>query len=808
MKLLLIFSCAAIFVASASAQVTPPARAGGRSLTIAVLDENSVPVPGARVLLQGPTQLLRCETDLTGKCRFAALATGTWQLRVEKEGFYIFSLSAVQSSGTLEVAMSHQQEVRETVDVVESSPAIDPSRTSAQEQLSGLDIINIPYPNTRDYRYALTFIPGVILDQGAQPHLAGSETYETLVLLDGFNVTQPASGQLLVRVSTDALRTVTAETSRVPAEYGKGPAGVLDLETGIGDDHLRFATTNFVPSVQSKKGLALDKVDPRFTLSGPIEKGKIWFFDGLDGEYDNVIIPALPSNEDNNHIWRLGNLAKVQANITHRDIVTTSFLVNRLHNDHLNFSTLAPATTTPEDSESVYGVFIKDQHVFAGEKLLDVGFAFNRYGLSQVPPGAASYVLTPLGAQGNYYLHARTAARRWQALSNYYVARQWHGRHDLMLGTDADRLSYDQLFERAPILSLRQDGTRARYSTFLNSGPSTIYNTETSAYLQDRWSLLPKLLVEPGVRFDWDEIVRRTLFSPRLAGTYVPDSSGNTKFSAGIGVVYESTNLLLIAAPFAGSRLDTFYDPTGNASFSTVTTFDVNRGSLYAPRFVNWSVAVERKLPAQIFLKAEFIHRTGIHGFVYEIPPNAPGTNFSLQNTRNDQYHSFTVDARRTFRKRYVVTASYAYSTSRSNQVLDYSLDSLILGRQVAGPYPWDAPNRFISWGMFPLIKGFDAGYSLEARSGFPFTVINAQQQLVQPPGVYRFPRYFTLNFHLEKRFHALGFYWALRGGFDNITDHQNPYTVNNVLGSTQFLKFSNFDQRAFTARIRFLGRK
>ncbi len=568
-------------------------------------------------------------------------------------------------------------------------------------------------------------------------------------------MTQPASGQLLVRVSTDALRTVTAETSRVPAEYGKGPAGVLDLETGIGDDHLRFATTNFVPSVQSKKGLALDKVDPRFTLSGPIEKGKIWFFDGLDGEYDNVIIPALPSNEDNNHIWRLGNLAKVQANVTHRDIVTTSFLVNRLHNDHLNFSTLAPATTTPEDSESVYGVSIKDQHVFTGEK-----------------------------------------------------SRQWHGRHDLMLGTDADRLSYDQVFQRAPILSLRQDGTRARYSTFLNSGPSAIYNAESSAYLQDRWSLLPNLLVEPGVRFDWDEIVRRPLFSPRLAGTYVPDSSGNTKFSAGIGVVYESTNLLLIAAPFAGSRLDTFYDPTGSATFSTLTTFDVNRSSLDAPRFLNWSVAAERKLPAQIFLKAEFIHRTGIHGFVYEIPPNAPGTNFSLQNTRNDQYHSLTVDARRTFRKRYIVTASYVHSSSRSNQVLDYSLDSLILGRQVAGPYPWDAPNRFISWGMLPLIKGFDAGYSLEARSGFPFTVINAQQQLVQPPGVYRFPRYFTLNFHLEKRFHALGFYWALRGGFDNITDHQNPYTVNNVVGSTQFLRFSNFDQRAFTARIRFLGRK
>jgi hypothetical protein len=105
-------------------------------------------------------------------------------------------------------------------------------------------------------------------------------------------------------------------------------------------------------------------------------------------------------------------------------------------------------------------------------------------------------------------------------------------------------------------------------------------------------------------------------------------------------------------------------------------------------------------------------------------------------------------------------------------------------------------------------VKGFDAGYSLEWRSGFPFAVISPQQQLVTPPGTYRFPPYFTLNLHLEKRFHAIGFYWAIRGGFDNITNHQNPYSVNNTFGSPQFLTFSGFDRRAFTARIRFLGRK
>src|SRR5579864_6066267 len=86
-------------------------------LTIVVTDENGVAVPGARVELQGPGRPVRCETDLAGRCRFTRLTGAPWQLRVEKEGFYLFALPAVQTSGTLEVTITHQQEIRETVNV-------------------------------------------------------------------------------------------------------------------------------------------------------------------------------------------------------------------------------------------------------------------------------------------------------------------------------------------------------------------------------------------------------------------------------------------------------------------------------------------------------------------------------------------------------------------------------------------------------------------------------------------------------------------------------------------------------------------
>ena len=830
-----------VFPRMMSAQMPAPTKAPAPyGLLITVTDENGVAVPDALVLLQTSpfATPLRCETDFAGHCQFGELGPETLQLRVEKQGFYAAVEADLQPSVTsnVDVTLSHQQEVREVVQVVESPPAIDPAQVSSKEELSGLDIIDLPYPSTNDYRNVLNFIPGVVQDNFGQPHVAGAETLQTQTALDGFNATQPANGQLLVRVSTDAFRSISVEPSREPAEYGKGSGGVLSLNTGIGDDHYRFVATDFPPSLQDKKGIALDQWTPRFAVSGPIKKNKIWFFDGADAFYDNFVIPQLPSGSDADQSWTASNLSKLQANVSSRDILTTSFLYNYLDDPHEGLSIFSPSPTTPEDKEFAYVATAKEQHSFAGGELLEAGFNFDQYNLALTPAGLAPYFIFSGTAGGNYYFNGRTHARRWQGLSNLYLApRHWHGRHDLKLGVDLDRLEYDAQFKRQPISFLSEKQTVlpaggcfnfapapppcVRYSTFSGGNSHTTYNFETAGYIEDRWLVGNRWLIEPGVRLDWDQIVRKPLLSPRLAGTYVLDNSGDTKLSAGIGIVYDATPLYLIARPYAGQRLDYFFvDENGNpisAPTTELTSFSVNRNMLEEPRFLNWSVALEKKLPASLFLKAEFLEKRGTHGFVYDMMNGLPAgdSNFLLQNAREDHYDAFQVNLRRSFGKRYMVTGSYTRSRTRSNQVLDFNVDSPILSPQAPGPYPWDAPNRFLSWGFvpffkLPLVHELDLAYSTEARTGFPFSVNNDLQELVGPPGSHRFPNYFSLNLHLEKRFRLFGYYWALRGGFDNITDHQNPYVVNTDINSGQFLTFSSYDRRAFTARIRFLGRK
>jgi len=798
-------------------------------ITIAVLDENGVAVADARVELTSSQSAtpVQCRTSPTGTCNLTLPGGGSYNVRVEKENFYATQTRDLQfdQSTTLEITLVHLREVREVVDVVESPPAINPEQVSAQSQISGVDVINLPYPTTRDYRNVLNYIPQVVNDIYAQPHITGAETYQTLVLLDGFNVTQPANGQLLLRVSTDAFRSIVVQTSRVSAEYGKGSGGVLELNTATGDDHLRFAATDFIPSLQNKRGITLDKLTPRLTLSGPLRKGRAWFYNAADGEYDNIVMTELPPGSDHDVFWRAGDLFKVQGNLTSRHTLSTGVDVNFAHDQHSGMSLQNPPNTTPAVDLPMYQVSLKDQYYSSGGQVFETGFGFNRYDLDQTPRGNEPYVVTPDTAQGNYYFAAHTQADRWQVYSNAFLRPfAWHGSHQVKVGVDLDRTRYDFNFVRQPITYLREDGTRSRDSSFSNPSISERHNNEFSGYAQDRWLITNRFLVEGGLRIDWDEIVRQVLLSPRLAATYALTQSASTKFSAGIGVFHDATPVFLTARPDAGTRTDNFYDPLGNLVSGPINSlFSVRPSTFEGPRYLNWSVGLEQKLPAQLYLKAEFIEKRSDNGFAYNwvnpVDLGPPGVQnytaeFQLQNRREDHFDSFEVNLRRVFEKGHLIMGSYVRSQSHSSQVFDFNVDNPVFSTQQAGPYAWDAPNRFLSWGYLPLLRGFDFGYSMEYRTGFPFYLVDDQQQLAPRPGTtqtpafLRFPQYFTLNTHIEKRFHAFGCYWAIRGGFDNITARKNYGVVNSNVDSPQFLTFSGFTGRAFTGRIRFLGKK
>ena len=74
----------------------------------------------------------------------------------------------------------------------------------------------------------------------------------------------------------------------------------------------------------------------------------------------------------------------------------------------------------------------------------------------------------------------------------------------------------------------------------------------------------------------------------------------------------------------------------------------------------------------------------------------------------------------------------------------------------------------------------WDFVYLIDRHTGFPFTAVNAADQVAGAAGAYRFPAYVNFSPGMEWKFHFHGQYWGLRGVMENATDAGNPLVVNN----------------------------
>jgi hypothetical protein len=228
-----------------------------------------------------------------------------------------------------------------------------------------------------------------------------------------------------------------------------------------------------------------------------------------------------------------------------------------------------------------------------------------------------------------------------------------------------------------------------------------------------------------------------------------------------------------------------------------------------------WQEKFGRKMLVNLYLLA----RNGSHGFAFvDQQPSEPGGIFLLQDHREDRYRSVTVSLRHEFSENAEIYGAYTGSRAHSNEVLNPSLGSIFYVAQQPGPVAWDTPNRVLVWGWVPThiwstqLSGF-----FEYRTGYPFSVVNLQQQLVGPPNSLRFPAYASLNLGLERKFAFGGYLWGVRVEAVNILGRQNPdAVVNNVdapactgmVRSGCFAAFAGGQGRATTLRVRFAGRK
>ena len=800
-----------------------------------VLDENGVPVPAAHLKLEDSlAHVYRTETDGAGRFTIKNLLAGDYKLEVRKEGFFVIANRAVTlqpGPNELNLTLNHAEEVHEHVQVTAPANQIDPQDTAQRNTLTARDIRDIPVPSPHILAQSLTALPEITQDNTNNLHIAGARSGETQYLLDGFEIGDPVNGQLTSRFNVDATRTAEVQTGSFGAAYPHSGASILSFETPDGDDRWRFGTTNPAPGINVQEGVHLGDWYPRFTFSGPIQRGRFWFSNSISLQHTFAVVKQQPSGANTWESWGGDNLLRLQYNITPKQILHASLLYNYARGTNLGLDSLDPVSTTVTGDQRRYLASLRDQ-LWLFDTLFDFGIAADESILDFIPQGTQPDVLLVNGSTGNYFQRLHQLGRRLQAVAGMPAAtRHWHGTHQLAAGANVAALTYSLSAQRTEIQALQAllgglptgdpcvssiSGCLVRRSTFAGPAAPQVSNTQAGGYFQDTWSFSKRFVFQAGLRTDWDRFTQSAMAGPRISANLLPFGDDTSKISFGWGIYNAPLNLSFIGQTLDQRQIDTFYNSAIVAPGPPVVTsmvvsqFTFPASGLQQPRFNISSAAWQQKFAHNTLLTLNLLARNGSHGFVYvDQQPSQPGGIFLLQDTRKDRYRSATVSVLHVFSENTQVYAAYTRSIANSNQVLNPALGSIFYVAQQPGPVAWDAPNRLLTWGWAPThIWAIQLSYFFEYRTGYPFSVINLDQQIVGPPNSSRFPAYASLNLGIEKKFRFRGYLWGVRVEAVNALGRQNSDTVVNNIDAPNFGAFSGGQGRAFTLRVRFIDRK
>jgi len=790
-----------------------------------VVDQNDAPVGGARVRVEVPAAVtLEAESSPAGTFVITVPKAGRYQVTVDHAGYFQLHNQSVDiAPGAPEstLVLNVQVEVFQSVQVGAPSNPVDLSTTTSEERLSGTDINDIPYPASESLRNGMKLMPGTVQDASGGLHFHGGAEYQTQYTLNGVDITDPVNGRYTTLLAVDGVQSVDLEGAREPPQYGPGSGGTLAIHTDSGTDQYHYTATNFIPGLDQRGGTRIGDWTPRAVFSGPIVKGSAWFADDFNGNYNSGYVAGLPSGADTNAAWGAGNLAHAQVNLSPANIFYADFLTNFDHQAHYGLGPLDPYSTTSGVSDHEYILALKDSHTWYGGSLVEFGAAWQAVYHRQVPEGTAPYLFTPQGRSGNYFVDSRQNGRRGQVFANYYPrARTYRGHHQLQMGANAQLLDYDAQFTRSEAELVGLNGLPLFVTTYRGSGIFDRGNTAASAYVNDHWQPSGRLTVDLGARMDWDDLVAQTAASPRIAAAWAPMGDSRTKLTAGFAILRDPSNLALFSKPLDQEAVTVPYDSSGNPEAPQVTAY-LGGQNLRFPRYTQWSAGAARDLGHRISANAEWMRKRGSDGFAYvPVGPPVPlnlelinlyagyGGDYVLANLRRDRYDEVALTVRQDFGDQFGWLASYTRSQALSNAVLSTTIDQAIQVTDSFNPMPWDAPNRFLGWGYFPIHgPNWALAVMVDYRTGFPYSITTDAGVLVGAVNAVRYPDNFDLNIHVERRFVFRGYRLGVRLGCNNVTGHQNYTAVNTTEGASSFGQYYGNEGRHFVVRIRMFGR-
>jgi hypothetical protein len=663
---------------------------------------------------------------------------------------------------------------------------------------------------------ALPLIPGVVRSAIGEISIAGAAENQSALLLNGLNAADPASGNFRLNLPLDAVESVQVFQHPYTGEYGASTGGVTEVRTRRGGDRWHVELNDFLPDLRFVRGKVVGIADdtPRFNLNGPLIKDRLYLSQSASYSISKQPVRGLsfPANETKTEAQSYFSQLDLVLTKHHTESFNFGFFPRREQFVNLDF--FQPQPTTPNYKQKDFFFAVRDS-LQLRDGLLESAVSYKRFDASVWAQGEQELTITPTIEEGNYFATQSRQSHRLEIFELYTAPTRkfWHANHEIKAGLDFNRVGGSLDYSARPVNIRRDDGTLSERILFHSLRPIDASNREYVGFVQDRLMVRPNLSLDVGFRFEDQQIARETNAAPRFGFAWAPRKGDRSVIRGGIGLFYDKVPLNIRSFARYPSRTVTRFGADGmtiidsrhysNVLIDTppVEPLDFRRRSTdagFVPENLRWNIQLDQIVTSRLNLRANLTASRTEH--IYIINPEVDFRGRSgivLRSAGEASYRAFELTAAWHLRKSDQFFVSYVRSRTRGD-LNDFNTYFGDFGEPVirANQYsnlPFDVPNRLIAWGTFNLPRRISIAPIFEARSGFPYSVRDAQQDFVgvRNSDRTRFPTFLSLDSEFAKEFQLTKKYSVrLSLKVFNLTNHFNPRDVHANVADPLFGQF------------------
>ncbi len=464
---------------------------------------------------------------------------------------------------------------------------------------------------------------------------------------------------------------------------------------------------------------------------------------------------------------RLTLFARYSDSPSHNEFGSTQ--VNRL--DFRSWSATA-GTSWRVNSEAVLDFRLNQsstaaQSMWAGAS----GCELQPLGAQFLPSSQASscdlLVRFSIGGVGQL-VSGREGDRRQRQLQFLQSTAWKHASHALRLGVDFRRIVPERR-DSSDTISLIADGITTLNKESLWVARSAAQNVSTpvqelSVWAHDTWQLAPRLTLLAGLRWEYSPaptpsggvnffnplsgtVQLGTLplwpkpyghFAPRLGIAFSPGRGGRTIIRAGAGLYFDSSLSIATDVLNGGPMSVDLFSSGRFGLFSGLLSFGF-MPDLTLPRVAQWNLSIEHSWSSQDAVSLAYVGSSARDLLRRELGGAGSTRTAWVALTTNhgaSDYHSLVAQYRRRLSRGLQGLVSYAWAHSLDNDSSDSFLVWASAGAGAArdhGSSDFDlrhSMNASLSYALPGVARGWSLDGIFRARTGFPITVLEAEQYI------------------------------------------------------------------------------